>query len=507
MWTEVDSAQAEVKWQTYICKDDCVGNMTVAKLEDAHRRGVQTELLYDCGGNISGRSRLTDKLRHSGASVIRHRPFFQFLWSYFASGMNWQKSPAIRNHRKILVVDKRVGFAGGLNIGDDYCGMRLGGNGRFRDSHCRVTGPAVSHLLEVYEDTKQPKEWRFSLSRWRHILQGYLLRHRRRVESRQVYQQGKTVVQRLQNLREAVIAQYAHHHQLGVRYPSVRYMKQRLQALRRQKRSAPLSEGEELKSKSPSSAFRIKLQLWKANAAKKMTQRDERRKQRRETVALRNTPLDDASPVPESVFIHSHMAPFTQVLMSNPHTRDWSIQLALWQITRKAHRRVWITTPYYMPHRKLTKAILQAARSGVDVRIMSGSRHTTDPWFMWYASQYLSAMFLSAGVRIYEFHGGQIMHAKTVVVDSVWSCVGSYNFDAMSNKNMEVCVTHFGTDVARELESHFLVDMTASNELKLSDLQSRSAITKMISFVAYNGLRLLEKLTFLTYNDADLQSR
>lgn len=275
-----------------------------------------------------------------------------------------------------------------------------------------------------------------------------------------------------------------------------------------QHRAQALQQGVVLqKNKLSRAALEKRLRQFRLRAAQVVEHRQQRLVARHEARRLRSIPVEDTSPIPEAYDVQQKLPPYTQILMSNPHTRDWSLQLALWQVTRKCHRRLWITTPYYMPHRKLTKAMLLAAKRGVDVRIMAGSRTTTDPWFMWYASQYLSARFLHAGVRIYEFQGGQIMHAKTMVADSMWSCVGSYNFDSMSNKNMEVCVTHFGGDVARMLEGHFVQDMAMSKELKVDGLDGRSVKVRVLSFLAYHGLRLLEKLTFLDYSDPDLQSQ
>lgn len=520
MWAAVDTAKDFVKWQTYICKDDVVGKETMAKLESAHSRGVKTELLYDCGGNITGRSRLTERLRSIGATVIRHRPFFAHLYTYLSSGMNWEHSPALRNHRKILVVDKKIGFAGGLNIGDDYCGKALGGNGRFRDTHCEVVGPAVEHLLETYEDTKQPREWKFSLARWRHIVELAIRRRANsiKVESHKVvpqsvFDRGERIFGKLRANAEFAAEEYRKCTGTDSKVAKQRLRQKSLRWIRQQADAARLAA---VKSSSTSAtaaprlkkeAMQARFDMWKRAAAEAFERRAEKLRTKALTKELLESQILDTQPVPESVGIHDTLPEQTQILMSNPHTRDWSIQLALWHVTRKAHRRVWITTPYYMPHRKLTRAIILAARRGVDIRIMAGSRVTTDPWFMWYASQYLTGRFLREGVKIYEFNGDQIMHAKTVVVDSVWSCIGSYNWDSMSNKNMEVCVTHFGYSVAREMEGHFLKDISLGVELTLDRFEKRPLQQRVVSFFAYHALRFMEKITFLTYRDGDLTSR
>lgn len=539
MWTDVDAARTQVLWQTYICKDDAVGKLSMKKLEDAHARGVETELLYDCGGNITGRTRLTERLRALGARVIRHRPFFEYCWTYFRSGLRWDQSPAIRNHRKILIVDRAIGYAGGLNIGDDYCGRVLGGNGRFRDTHCRVVGPAVEHLLLAYEDTKQPRPWKYSLTRWRQVVRNVMPLRRQQARVQNALRRGGTAMRSIsksvvRQLRQAAAA--AEETYDGV----VRSMRtestggddnvniggdtQRQEkgrgagALRQRLRRATNSVTQQFPSRRDftaaadrrasltKGAMERRMHLVRQRAQELLDHQKMRLELRRSTRANLSKVLADTDAVPESLTIHQHISPFTQILCANPHSRDWSIQFALWHVTKNVHRRLWITTPYYMPHRKLTKAILLAARRGVDVRIMAGSRTTTDPWFMWHASRHLSEQFLRAGVRIYEYNGGQIMHAKTAVADSVWSCIGSYNWDIMSNKNMEVCVTHFGADVAKDMEHQFLQDVALAHELTLETYQSRSLPHRVGACCAYYMLRVMEKITFFTYEDPDLMS-
>jgi cardiolipin synthase A/B len=539
MWTDIDAAKTQVLWQTYICKDDNVGKLSMKKLEDAHGRGVETELLYDCGGNITGRTRLTERLRILGARVIRHRPFFEFTWTYLRSGLRWDQSPAIRNHRKILIVDRKVGYAGGLNIGDDYCGPALGGNGRFRDTHCRVVGPAVDHLLLAYEDTKQPRPWKYSLTRWKQVVRNVVLLRRQQARMQLALQRGGTAVRRIRSLSKSVVQHLRHaavaaEETYGEVVKSMRTTQATegvgheaqtlLQvdqprrkafagggALRHRLRQASRTVAAQLKKEGMTtaagkSAMERRMLLVRERAQELLSYQRRRLEMRRVTQANLSRDLRDSDPVPESLVIHHEIPPFTQILLANPHSRDWSIQFALWHVTKNVHRRLWITTPYYMPHRKLTNAILLAARRGVDVRIMAGSRTTTDPWFMWHASRHLSDQFLRAGVRIYEYNGGQIMHAKTAVADSVWSCVGSYNWDIMSNKNMEVCVAHFHADVAQEMERQFLQDVALAHELTLEAYQSRSFLHRVGACCAYHMLRVMEKITFFTYDDPDLMS-
>lgn len=192
--------------------------------------------------------------------------------------------------------------------------------------------------------------------------------------------------------------------------------------------------------------------------------------------------------------------------MCNPHTQDWSLQRALWIVSREAQSRLWVTTPYFLPNGMLFRAVLRAAKNGVDVRIVAGSYTTTDPWFMWFASQYVQHKLLHAGVKLYEFHGGQIMHAKTAVVDGRWACIGSYNWDVLSNKLLEASVAAHDPAFARTMEEHFLKDLSLSREVTQDDFAKRSLLTRAACAFFYYGVWFVEKLTFFDYRDKDLNS-
>ncbi|EAN84381.1 putative cardiolipin synthetase [Trypanosoma cruzi] len=524
MWKAVDEAKRSVLWQTYICKDDRIGQMTVEKIAAAQRRGCQSELLYDCGGNITGRRRLIDKLKQSGANVIEHRPVLHHVLPYLFGGMKWERSPAIRNHRKILIVDDKIGFCGGLNIGNEYCGRSQGGTGRFRDTHCSVVGPAVAHLREAYEDTKAPKPWQWSWTRWRKIASTTMARR---------YKQGRNATDDLLGPMTKSVQQrgklYLQQQMERAEEKRVRFMerirwkrqRERLELFMRwyPKKAARLlpqnlvhvysEDGTKFPTEravdtGASKVMKQRMEHYRMRALNRAKAALERRLAER---PLSKAPLSDADPVPGAEEYDKIRPNATQIICCNPHTRDWSIPYAFWQVSQKAHRRLWVTTPYYLPHRKLLRAILYAARRGVDVRILAGSNCTTDPWFMWHASNYITERLLAAGVRIYEYKGDQIMHAKTVVVDSIWCSVGSYNWDMMSNKNMEVCLCHLGYEMAREMEGHFLKDLQTSIEVKYEEYQRRSLWLRFTSWFFYVGLQIAEKLTFRTFWDADLSSK
>lgn len=133
--------------------------------------------------------------------------------------------------------------------------------------------------------------------------------------------------------------------------------------------------------------------------------------------------------------------------------------------TVRARRRIWITDAYFVAPRAVSEALGAAARAGVDVRILVPA-HNNWPIVGSISRGGYRAM-LESGVRIFEWQGAMI-HAKTSVVDGVWSRVGSSNLNGaslMGNWELDVGVLDKG--LARQLEGLFLADLASSVEIVL----------------------------------------
>lgn len=136
IFAAIDESRDYVLAQFYIIKDDTVGQRFKASLIGAARRGVQVLLLYDDVGSQSLPREYLKQLRDAGVTV-----------SGFSGARGWLGRFRLnfRNHRKIVVVDGIHGFAGGLNVGDEYLGPDAT-TGGWRDTHVALTGPAVLGL-------------------------------------------------------------------------------------------------------------------------------------------------------------------------------------------------------------------------------------------------------------------------------------------------------------------------------------------------------------------------
>jgi cardiolipin synthase A/B len=148
-----------------------------------------------------------------------------------------------------------------------------------------------------------------------------------------------------------------------------------------------------------------------------------------------------------------------------------------------ARKTMYISNSYFVPDDDFRRMIKSAARSGVDVRVLTVN-HNSDVQTTWYAGRYWYEDLLKAGVRIYEYQPS-MMHAKTIVVDGVWSTIGSMNFDnrslAFNNEsNLVVLNKEFGA----QMDSVFFEDLRYSQEIKLAEFRRRSPWQKMIEAVA-----------------------
>jgi cardiolipin synthase len=128
-----------------------------------------------------------------------------------------------------------------------------------------------------------------------------------------------------------------------------------------------------------------------------------------------------------------------------------------------AQRRVWVTQAYFAPNEEMLDALEDAAERGVDVRVLVPG--FTNEAIVLNASRAEYSDLLEAGVRIYE-RDDAMVHAKTAVVDGVWSTVGSSNFDYMSFlHNNEANAVIVSRSFGREMEDLYFFDMHHAREI------------------------------------------
>jgi cardiolipin synthase len=345
MWAAIERATRSVLLTTYILEPDRVGQRTLHELERAARRGCRVLVVLDAFGSHRLETARLDALRAAGATVLSFNPL-----------VRWRSplSRLVRNHRKILVVDRRTAFCGGMNVAEEYAGTRLG-TGLFRDTQLLLEGPCARDLAKLVEGVAS-----------------------------EIEPGGAT----------------------------------------REERGAEEASGGSL----------------------------------------------------------------VLILESHVRRERRAIQKALRTTLARALERCYLTSPYFVPPPRLVRALVHAARRGVDVRVLTAGR--SDVPLVRLASQHLHGRLLRSGVRIFELEA-RVLHAKTATIDGVYAAVGSFNLDYWSDRrNLEVSVSALDRGAACALEEHFRRDLEGAQEVQLSRWSARLWPRRLAGWVAYHLLRI-----------------
>jgi cardiolipin synthase A/B len=149
-----------------------------------------------------------------------------------------------------------------------------------------------------------------------------------------------------------------------------------------------------------------------------------------------------------------------RVIGSSPDDAAAATYLTLVSAIAHAERFVHLTMAYFVPDRQMLDVLMDAARRGVDVKLILPSH--SDFWAVFHAGRSRYSELIEAGVSIHERQVA-LLHAKTAVIDGVWSTVGSSNMDWRSFlHNDEVNAVILGSDFAGEMEAMFRRDLANS---------------------------------------------
>jgi cardiolipin synthase len=142
-----------------------------------------------------------------------------------------------------------------------------------------------------------------------------------------------------------------------------------------------------------------------------------------------------------------------------------------------AEHSIHLTNSYFIPDQQVLTALTDAARRGVDVKIILPG--ITDSRLALYAQRHYYADLLKSGVKIYE-HGTSLLHAKTATIDKVWSTVGSTNMDLLSLlTNDEVNAIILSREFATEMESMFAKDLINSVQIHRDEWDNRPLLPRV----------------------------
>lgn len=135
----LENSRHHIHFEFYILKDDQIGREIQQILIRKAKEGVKVRVMYDGMGSRKLKKSFLAAMQQAGIEIATFLPVY-FPW--LTSRINF------RNHRKIIVIDGKIGFTGGLNVGDEYLGK--GPLGYWRDTHLKIEGDAVHYLQLIF---------------------------------------------------------------------------------------------------------------------------------------------------------------------------------------------------------------------------------------------------------------------------------------------------------------------------------------------------------------------
>jgi cardiolipin synthase len=143
MLAAIEGAQREVLLEMYWFDSDATGQRFARALEQKARQGVRVCVTFDAWGSFEADRGMFARMRAAGCDVYEYNPMRFLPWRFSFVGLNR------RDHRKLLLIDGRLGFTGGVNFADAWAPEAEGGQG-FRDDAISVVGPAVRVMRQVF---------------------------------------------------------------------------------------------------------------------------------------------------------------------------------------------------------------------------------------------------------------------------------------------------------------------------------------------------------------------
>lgn len=143
MLRAIESATREILLEMYWFGSDRTGRSFAAALARKAEAGVRVCVTYDAVGSFEADAAMFAQMRAAGCDVYEYNPVSLFRARFSFAGLNR------RNHRKMLIIDGRLGFTGGVNLGDPWAPLDAGGLG-FRDDMIAIEGPAVASMRDIF---------------------------------------------------------------------------------------------------------------------------------------------------------------------------------------------------------------------------------------------------------------------------------------------------------------------------------------------------------------------
>ena len=166
-----------------------------------------------------------------------------------------------------------------------------------------------------------------------------------------------------------------------------------------------------------------------------------------------------------------------QIISSGPDSRAREIRNNYLCLIHMARKNIYIQTPYFIPDDDIRDALIIAAKSGVDVRIMIPCK--PDHLFVYWATYSYIGEMIEAGARCYTYDQG-FLHTKCLCIDGLVSCMGTANMDIRSfSLNFEVNAVIYSADTTGKLEKEFEADIRKSTVITRKNYEQRTLTVRV----------------------------
>lgn len=201
--------------------------------------------------------------------------------------------------------------------------------------------------------------------------------------------------------------------------------------------------------------------------------------------------IEETGEIPAGERYFPHLEPTGEIpahlAYTSPTGSVSSLQILHYLAIRAARREILIQNPYLLPEDAAVEALADAVKRGVRVRIMVPSDDATDMPVAQHASHRDFERLLRHGIELWEYEK-TLLHQKVMVVDGVWACVGSTNFDDRSFQlNDEVSLGILDRATAAQLRAAFADDLRHARRRRLEEWTQRSIWHKALDRIAYLG--------------------
>ncbi|WP_052404757.1 phospholipase D-like domain-containing protein [Bacillus rubiinfantis] len=421
-------AETEIDIMFYIVRNDQLGQEFFSILKEKALEGVHVQLLLDRLGSLGIKKRIIADLRQAGVQVAFSNPVRPPFLFYSAQA---------RNHRKISVIDGKIGYLGGFNIGLEYIDQGPAKLTPWRDYHVKMTGEGVAYLLAAFHNDWQKRAANAAV------------------------------------LTEVQQDEIAAKVQVGLGAESSRPMKQQpnsgdLRAVLHQLVSGNLRavlhqpESGRLRAvrRQPDSA-KLQTVRHQPDSAKLQTIRRQPDSAKLQTVQRQPSYYHngDAYPSNQGAVRHQLMA-----------TEGNQLERQFIGLIRMAEQEIIIGTPYFIPSQRILNELLAAARLGVKLVVIVP--FTADHPLVQEASYRYLRELLQAGAQVFQYNHG-FYHAKTIVIDDKVCDIGTANFDKRSlYLNKEMNCYFYSKEFITQLKDVLQQDIHNSIPLKLTALNT-----------------------------------